>query len=185
MKKIKIKTSNINQYDFTLTLAVPTQGASTEALAERLYSEGCDDALIGIGQHGRIGIEFSREAVSASDAVTSALADVHRIIPGVRLIEASPDLVGLTDIANVLGFSRQNMRKMLVKSGAAFPLPVHDGKPAIWHLSSVLEWFSKEKGREFDQRLLEISLINRHCNLLKESAEVDAVLLDRLKAVVA
>jgi hypothetical protein len=46
-------------------------------------------------------------------ALLSALSDVQRVMPDAKLVEASPDLVGLTDIANLLGFSRQYMRKLL------------------------------------------------------------------------
>jgi hypothetical protein len=117
----------MSQYEFTLKFALPQQDVDPEVFVEQLFADGCDDALIGIGQHGRLALDFTREAPSAGEAVLSALSDVQRIIPGARLVEASPDFVGLTDIANFLGFSRQNMRKLLIKSGPNFPLPVHDG----------------------------------------------------------
>lgn len=175
----------MNQYDFTLNFSLPQQDVDPEEFVEQLFAEGCDDALIGIGQHGRLALDFSREGPSAVDAILSALSDVQRVIPGARLIEASPDFVGLTDIANILGFTRQNMRKLLVKSGAKFPLPVHDGKPAIWHLSTVLDWISSEKGRDLDEALLEVSRVNMQCNLVKETAGLDSGVSDRLRALVA
>jgi hypothetical protein len=174
----------VNQYDFTLNFALPQQDADPEEFVEQLFAEGCDDALIGIGQHGRLALDFAREAPSAVEAILSALSDVQRVIPGARLIEASPDFVGLTDIANILGFTRQNMRKLLVKSGPKFPLPVHDGRPAIWHLSTVLDWFSNEKGRDLDEALLEVSRVNMQCNLVKETAGLDGGVSDRLRALV-
>lgn len=51
---------------------------------------------MGVGQPGRLALEFTREAKSAQAAVGSALADVKRVIPTARLIEAAPDFVGLT-----------------------------------------------------------------------------------------
>ena len=175
----------MNQYEFTLKFALPLQDVDPEVFVERLFSDGCDDALIGIGQHGRLALDFTCEASSADEAVLSALSDVQRVIPGARLIEASPDFVGLTDIANILGFTRQNMRKLLVKSGPKFPLPVHDGKPAIWHLSAVLDWFTNEKGRDLDRSLLDVSRVNMQCNLVKETASLDEGVSERLKAFVA
>jgi hypothetical protein len=175
----------MNQYDFTLSFALPQKDVDPEVFVEQLYGDGCDDALIGIGQHGRIALDFTREASSAGEAVLSALSDVQRVIPGARLIEASPDFVGLTDIANLLGFTRQNMRKLLVKSGPNFPLPVHAGKTAIWHLSTVLDWLTGEKGRNLDRSLIEISRVNMQCNLFKEAAELDHDISDRLKSLVA
>jgi hypothetical protein len=36
-------------------------------------------------------------------------------IPGAMLAEAAPDFVGLTDVAELTGMSRQNMRKTLAR----------------------------------------------------------------------
>jgi len=181
----KARAIDMTHYDFTLKFALPQQDLDPEGFVEQLFADGCDDALIGIGQHGRLALDFTREASSAGEAVLSALTDVQRIVPGARLIEASPDFVGLTDIANILGFSRQNMRKLLVKSGPTFPLPVHDGKPAIWHLATILDWFAIEKGRDLDAALHEVSRVTMQCNLVKDSAGIDDSVRDRLKALVA
>jgi len=172
------------EYDFTLKFALGQRDLDPEEFAEQLYSEGCDDALVGVGQHGRIALNFTRDAESAEEAVLSALSDVQRIIPGAMLVEASPDFVGLTDIANLLGFSRQYMRKLILKCGAEFPLPVHDGKPAIWHLATVLTWFTKKKERKFDNALLEVSRVNMQCNLVKEGAGLDHRFSSRVKGLV-
>ncbi|MEM8816574.1 MAG: DNA-binding protein [Pseudomonadota bacterium] len=168
-----------------MKFALPQQDVDPALFVEPLLANGCDDALIGIGQHARLALDFIREAPSAAEAVVSALSDAQRSIAGVRLIEASPDLVGLTDIANILGFSRQNMRKLLVRSGPDFPLPVHDGKPAIWHLSAVLDWFANVKGRDLDSKLLDVSRVNMQCNLVRETAALDDGIADRLKELVA
>ena len=55
-------------------------------------------------------------------ARVSALADASRAVPSAALIEAVPDLVGLTDIADAVGMSRQNVRKLvLAKLEGIFP----------------------------------------------------------------
>ena len=174
----------MGQFNFTLRFALGEHDAEPQSFVARLLAEGCDDALIGLGRPGRIALDFTREASSADDAILSALADVQRAIPEARLVEATPDLVGLTDIANLLGFSRQYMRKLAVKKGAGFPPPVHEGKPAIWHLSTVLSWFADSKTREFDEALIEIARINMQCNLIKEGAGVDRSISDRFKALI-
>lgn len=175
----------MSQYDFTLKFALAQNDTDPGAFVEQLLAEGCDDALIGVGQCDRIALNFTREASSASEAVLTALSDVQQVIPGARLIEASPDFVGLTDIANLLGFSRQHMRKLVMKNGARFPLPVHDGKPSIWHLATVLKWFRDEKGRKLDQSLLEVSRVTMQCNLVRETAGLDRKVSDRLRQLVA
>ena len=169
------------QYDFTLRFALGQPDADPELFVDRLLAEGCDDALIGLGIQGRIALNFTREASSAEKAILSALSDVQCAIPDATLVEATPDLVGLTDIANFLGFSRQYMRKLAVKKGAGFPPPVHEGKPAIWHLSTVLSWFAASKTREFDVALLEIARVNMQCNLVKEAAELDPGMSMRIR----
>lgn len=175
----------MSQYDFTLKFALGQHDADPDAFVEQLLAEGCGDALIGVGQHGRIALNFTRDAETAVEAVLSALSDVQRAIPDSKLVEAAPDLVGLTDIANLLGFSRQYMRKLVVKNGSEFPLPVHEGKPAIWHLATVLTWFAECKSRKLDDALLGISRVNMQCNLAKETAALDHDISDRLKSLVA
>lgn len=175
----------MGRYDFTLKFEFSDHDTDPEQYVEKLLAGGCDDALIGLGQQGRIALDFSREARSADEAVISALSDIQRIIPGVKLIEAMPDLVGLTDIANLLGFSRQNMRKLVVKKGSGFPPPIHDGKPAIWHLATVLSWFTERKNRQFDDAIVDISRVNMQCNILRESTKLDRSVSSRLEDLIA
>ena len=54
-------------------------------------------------------------------------------IPGAELVEAKPDLVGLTDVAEILQCSRQNIRKYMV-TYPDFPKPVYTGTSSLWHL---------------------------------------------------
>jgi hypothetical protein len=174
----------MGQYNFTLRFALGDHDADPNLFVASLLAEGCDDALIGVGRLGRIALEFTRDAPSADEAILSALADVQCAIPNAKLVEATPDLVGLTDIANLLGFSRQYMRKLVVEKGAGFPLPVHEGKPAIWHLATVLSWFADRKTREFDAALMDIARVNMQCNLIKEVAGLDRSMSDRFKTLI-
>ena len=98
------------EYDFTLTFSVPT-GLEQETLESALFESGCDDAIIGLGQKGRLALNFTREAESAEKAMLSALQQVKKAVPKAQLVEAGPDLVGISDMASLLNFSRQNMRK--------------------------------------------------------------------------
>ena len=79
------------EYIFTLKYQLADHDSDLDALVERLGAAGCDDALVGVGQPGRLALEFSREADSAEEAVRTALADVKNAVPSARLIEASPD----------------------------------------------------------------------------------------------
>lgn len=177
--------SDMNEYDFTLIFALRSPDADPDACVEALLREGCDDALIGIGKPGRIALHFIREASSAEKAVISALAAARRAIPDGRFIEAAPDFVGITDIANLLGFSRQNMRKILEKSGTDFPPPVHGGTRPIWHLEPVLSWFASNQSRTIDNALLETARVNRYCNYAKERGLLDRDLPKEVERAIA
>ena len=61
------------------------------SLVERLGEAGCGGALAGVGQPGRLALEFTREAANVAEAVHSALADVRQAVPSVRLIEITPE----------------------------------------------------------------------------------------------
>ena len=76
------------EFRFTLRYSIAANGAEDD-LVERLAAAGCNDALIGIGQPGRIALEFTREAENALAALTSAMADVKRAIPSAQLIDVS------------------------------------------------------------------------------------------------
>ena len=156
------------EYAFTLKYQLTEQDANHDELVERLGAAGCDDALVGQGQTGRIALEFGREAGSAQAALASALADVKRAIPSAKLIEAGPDLVGLTDVAEVVGVSRQNMRKLMVSHATSFPTPVHEGSACVWHLAEVMSWLQTRGPYNVEAAVLEVARSAMQVNLAKE-----------------
>lgn len=170
-------------YDFTLKFALPA-GVNAETIVERLYDAGCDDALAGTGQAGRLALAFTRKANSAHEALLGALANVRSAVPEAILVEASPDFVGLTDVAGVLGCSRQNVRKMVLKHAASFPSPVHEGVPAIWRLVKVLAW-AKASGKKVDANLLEVAEAAQQVNLARECSDLNPELQRKLRHLVA
>ena len=173
------------EFEFVLKFKLPEGSTDANALVERLGEAGCDDAVVGIGQPGRIALNFTRDADSAQNAVISALEDVKRAIPDAELIEASPDLSGLTDIAEFVGVTRQAMRKLMVSHAKTFPAPVHEGSLALWHLAPVLEWLSARAGYAIEQRLIEIARIAMQVNVAKESHHLEAPVADRIRTLVA
>lgn len=158
----------MNEYEFSLKFSLPKPGDDPETSIAKLAEAGCDDALIGIGQHGRIALDFTRTAKSALAAITSALHDVRKAIPEAKLVEASPDFVGLSDVAEIAGFSRQNMRKLMVGSVSTFPVAVHEGSPAVWHLAKVLQWLRETRRHEVDDTLLDVARTTMQVNIARE-----------------
>ena len=159
------------EIEFTLKYRLSANDENHDALVERLYEAGCDDALVGLGVPGQLGLEFIREASSAEEAILSALADVKRAIPDAQLIEVGPDLVGLTEVADLLEMSRQNMRKVMLKNPAEFPVPVHSGSSSIWHLALVLQ-FLQEREYLVSQPMVDVSRAAMRLNIEKEAALV-------------
>ena len=158
-------------YEFTLKYSLPNAEADMDDLVSRLAQAGCEDALVGIGKAGRLALNFSREAPTAFEAITSAIADIGQAAPKATLIEATPDLVGLTDVADIVGCSRQYIRKILISGGPEIPSPVHEGKSSIWRLSKVLTWLAETKNYEIDDTLMDVAVANMRLNVTKEERE--------------
>ena len=161
-------------YEFELKFSLPRSSQNPDYFVERLAETGCTDALVGIGQAGRIAFHFTRDAHSALEAVLSAVNNIKTAIPEATLIEAAPDLVGLSDIADILGYSRQNIRKLMINNMVSFPAPIHAGKTALWHLSSILTWVKESNRYQVDEVLLDVANTNMQLNIAKESVHMDA-----------
>ena len=163
-------------YEFELRFILPNTSQSTEFFVERLAEAGCTDALVGIGQTGRLAFHFIRDANSAFEAILSAGKKIKKAIPEATLIEAAPALVGLYDIADILGYSRQNIRKLMMNNLVSFPTPIHEGKTILWHLSSILTWVKDRDRYQIDELLLDVANTTMQLNIAKESQHLDASL---------
>lgn len=169
----------MNTYEFKLVFKLQIHQNDPASHIEALAKAGCDDALVGLGRTGRIALDFAREARSAKVAVRSAINDVRKAIPQATLIEAAPDFVSITDAADVAGFTRQNMRKLVVNNDDTFPTPVHEGSPSIWHLAKVLRWLRDHNGRSVDPLLLETADFTMRINVAREALLVKDVLIPK------
>ncbi len=175
----------MSEYEFTLTFKLRSPGVDVDDLVERLGAAGCEDAAIGVGLRGRVALSFIREAPSAAKAVFSGILDVKRAIPDATLIEASPDLVGLTDVAELLHVTRQNVRKLIVDCEALAPVRVHEGRPTIWHLVKVLVWLREEKSYPIDEDLADLAYTTMQINLAVGSKDTDHAAQREILALLA
>ena len=160
----------MSEYNFILNFNLPDTQVNPDNYLESLATEGCDDALIGIGKKGKIALNFIRESSSARKAVYSAIQDVKRAIPQAVLTEVSPDFVSLTEVAKLLGCTRQNIRNLMIKDELKSPKPIYGGTPSIWHLSDILNWLCEEKNyrKRIKLNLLELSKVNKDLNIARE-----------------
>ncbi|KAA1004461.1 DNA-binding protein [Paraburkholderia panacisoli] len=173
------------EYVFTLKYRLAAHDCDVDEIVERLGEAGCDDATVGVGQPGRIALLFSREAASAFEALVSALKDVKRAVPSARLVEAGPDFVGLTDVAEVAGVSRQNMRKLMLSHAIDFPAPVHEGSASVWHLSDILDWLTERGGYDIKADVADVAKSAKQINLAKEVRELEPRFNRQLASLVA
>ena len=126
----------VSTYEFSIVATgLPIDGDKWE---DRFYDAGCDDALVGL-QRGLFVLDFAREADTLTEAVESAIADIHRA--GAAIVRIEPDpLVSPSDIAERAGITRQAVSLYVNgERGEGFPTPVAcvSGSRPLWKWSEV------------------------------------------------
>lgn len=86
----KRKEEVMDSYSFVLNFNLPHREDNPEKYLDALYEAGCDDASVGIGQHGMIGLDFTRSAANAEEALRSAIEGVQTAIPGAESGSSRP-----------------------------------------------------------------------------------------------
>lgn len=74
----------MKEYEFELRFKLPVNFTHDDAL--HCLKDLCDDATIGIGKEGEIGMLFIREGESLDNAVESAIKDTLQAIPETQQI---------------------------------------------------------------------------------------------------
>jgi hypothetical protein len=70
---------------------------------------------------------------------------------------------------SLVGCSRQNIRKLMITHPATFPVAVHEGTQAFWHLRPVLLWFSETQKHAIDRVPIEVSEVTMNVNIAKKA----------------
>ena len=159
----------MKEFNFELIFKLVDNQDSNEYL-DALFENGCDDATISTGQLGMLSLSFTREAINASVAVESAINDVKKTIPSAKLVDATPDIVNISEISSILGHSRQYTRKLFNSETSSLPAPIHIGNPSIWHLSEILDWLKSlgKQENKINENLFELSHITRQINIKRQ-----------------
>jgi hypothetical protein len=173
----------VSEHEFTLVFDIAELRLNRDEYVESLGEHGCDDAIAGVGKPGRVALAFTRHAGSATVAVLSAIRDVKQALPGARLLEAAPDYVGITEAADIVGRSRQNLRKLLLSSRASAPAPMHEGTSALWHLAVLLRWLRDEKHYRVADDLLELASATMQVNVAIDQRNADPPVRDQIEAL--
>ncbi|PCI45644.1 MAG: DNA-binding protein [Moraxellaceae bacterium] len=165
----------MNEYEFVLRFQLPESDDQPEQYLDALYEAGCDDATVGVGLPGYIGLDFCREADSAEKAFASAITDVKSAIPNAKLTEVTPDLLNISEIADLISsrlqkISRQAMRKyaygQVAKMKRRFPAAAVTSSSPLWHVDEVVIWLveNNKTDKTEAQKLFETSKTARTFN---------------------
>ena len=141
-----VAVNEMNGFEFTLVFETESDSL-TDELVDRLYGSGLDDALI--SERAGIGYaDFSRDASSVLEAVSSAIEQIEGSGIGARVIRIEPDdIVTVSDIAQRLNRTVESIR-LLVKGErgpGGFPPPaarVTGRKSRVWRWADVVAWFA-------------------------------------------
>lgn len=99
-------------FEFDLIFALPRKDLDLNTILDALFEAGCDDAVIGLGTPGLVGMAFTRSGEVAEEVITGAIRVALSALPkGTRLREVKPDLVSQGDVAARLEVSRQALQK--------------------------------------------------------------------------
>jgi len=100
------------EFEFDIVVSLPKGAEDEDAIMDALFEAGCDDAVVGLGASGIVGLGFTRAGEDAEVVISDAVTQVLSALPtGAQLREVKPDLVSLADVAARLSVSRQALQK--------------------------------------------------------------------------
>ncbi len=136
----------MNNYQFQLVFLLhPNEDA--EQHLDALFEAGCDDGLMSIGKAGYLAADFTRESVTAYEAIKTAIKNITKAIPHAKLIKAGPYIANLSEMANLFGCTKQNLSKYARGESLkkeSFPCPIISGKVDYWYVLDIASWFYKQ-----------------------------------------
>lgn len=126
---------------FEFTVIATGLDPEAEDFEVRFFDAGCDDATVSF-QKGHILVDFTREAETLEQAITSAINDIEKTGASVERVEPDP-LVSLADIARRADLSRAAITNYVKGDrGAGFPAPklrVTTDNP-LWDWADASKW---------------------------------------------
>ncbi|RFP88526.1 MAG: hypothetical protein FKY71_12925 [Spiribacter salinus] len=100
------------EIEFELIFALPEGDHDAFDLMDAVFEVGFEDAIVGTGVPGMIGIALEAASDHAEDAILDAARAIQKQLPaGSVLREVRPDLVSLADVAKRLEVTRQSLQK--------------------------------------------------------------------------
>ena len=88
------------EFEFDTVVSLPKNGSDEAATLDALFDAGCDDAVVGLGAAGLVGLGFTRLGSDAEAVISDTVKQVLAALPeGAKLREIKPDLVSPADVA--------------------------------------------------------------------------------------
>ncbi|SFR18467.1 hypothetical protein [Poseidonocella sedimentorum] len=100
------------EIEFELIFALPEGEHEAFDLMDAVFEAGFEDAIVGTGVPGMLGVALEAASDRAEDAILNAARAIQKQLPaGAALREVRPDLVSLADVAKRLDVTRQSLQK--------------------------------------------------------------------------
>ncbi|UWR22616.1 hypothetical protein [Sulfitobacter sp. S190] len=100
------------EIEFELVFALPEGEHEAFDLLDAVFEAGFENAIVGTGVPGMLGVALEAASDRAEDAILDAARTIQKQLPdGSVLREVRPDLVSLADVAKRLDVSRQSLQK--------------------------------------------------------------------------
>ncbi|PWE28772.1 hypothetical protein DDZ14_18795 [Maritimibacter sp. 55A14] len=129
------------EIEFELVFALPEGEHDAFELMDAVFEAGFEDAIVGTGVLGMIGIALEASSDQAEDAILDAARAIQKQLPaGSVLREVRPDLVSLADVAKRLEVTRQSLQKRKM------PLPSQGGLFRMEEVAVVIMEAMQAKG---------------------------------------
>jgi len=139
------RLSAVSEFGFTLALDA---SRLDDAQIQALYGKVPDATASERNERAYLGID--RRSTDFATAVVTAIEDVERALPAVRVIALQPeDLVSQADIAQRQGRSRESISQLVKgeRGPGTFPRPIYFvADRGLWRWSDVERWFDTYEG---------------------------------------
>ena len=69
------------EYEFDLVFALPEEASDENAMLDALHEAGCDDAAVGVGASGLVGLGFRRAGPEEGAVISATINQVRAALP--------------------------------------------------------------------------------------------------------
>ena len=79
--------TEIREFQLDVMIRLPQGSPDIEDVLDRLFQAGCDDAVVGCGNPGMLGLSFTREGTEREVVIAGAVQDALAGLPAGAAVE--------------------------------------------------------------------------------------------------